>query len=180
MADHYELDDEMVHMDQLENEETKHEINISDFEQPVGVLEPPSPLVVESGSLLKDAVKLMGDRNVGCVMVVRNKKLIGILTERYLLYKIADQCPDYKKDIVDEYMRRDPQCLKMTDPVREAVKIFRKHEVRHIPIVNDRHEPIGYTSVKGLIDYIVGFFSEEVLNLPPHPMRFGIKESDGA
>ncbi|MBL7959115.1 CBS domain-containing protein [bacterium] len=180
MANQHELDDELVHMDELQRELDKHEINIEDFNQPIGVLEPPAPLIVNSGSLLKSAVKLMGEHNVGCVTVVRDMKLIGILTERHLLYRIADQCPDYEKDVVDDYMRKDPVCLKLTDPVREAVKIFREHEVRHIAIVNNNNEPIGHTSVKGMIDYIVGFFSEEVLNLPPHPIRIGDKHADGA
>ncbi|KAB2878992.1 CBS domain-containing protein [bacterium] len=180
MANQHELDDELVHMDELQRELDKHEINIEDFDQPIGVLEPPAPLIVHSGSLLKNAVKLMAEHNVGCVTVVQDRKLIGILTERHLLYRIADQCPDYEKDVVDDYMRKDPVCLKLTDPVREAVKIFREHEVRHIAIVNNNNEPIGHTSVKGMIDYIVGFFSEEVLNLPPHPIRIGDKHADGA
>ncbi|MBL7993969.1 CBS domain-containing protein [bacterium] len=180
MANQHELDDELVHMDELQRELDKHEINIEDFDQPIGVLEPPAPLMVNSGSLLKNAVKLMAEHNVGCVTVVRDGKLIGILTERHLLYRIADQCPDYEKDLVDDYMRKDPVCLKLTDPVKEAVKIFRKHEVRHIAIVNNDNEPIGHTSVKGMIDYIVGFFSEEILNLPPHPIRIGDKHADGA
>lgn len=180
MTHQHELEDELVHMDELNRELEKHEIHLNDFNQPIGLLEPPAPLIVQSGSLLKDAVKLMGDHNVGCVMVVKDMKLIGIMTERHLLYKIADQCPDYAKDIVDDYMRKDPVCLKLTDPIKEAVKVFRKHETRHIAIVNDKNEPVGHTSVKGMIEYIVGFFSEEVLNLPPHPLRTGDDQADGA
>lgn len=180
MTNQHELEDELVHMDELERELDKHEIHIDDFDQPIGILEPPAPLIVETGSLLKNAVKLMADHNVGCVMVVKDMKLIGIMTERHLLYRIADQCPNYEKDIVDDYMRKDPVCLKLTDPVKEAVKVFRKHETRHIAIVNKNHEPIGHTSVKGMIDYIVGFFSEEILNLPPHPLRTGDTQADGA
>lgn len=52
--------------------------------------------------------------------------------------------------------------------------------MRHIPIVNSKKHPVGYTSVRGVIDFVVSYFSEEVLNLPPHPMRIGMKEEAGA
>jgi len=179
MTDQYELDDELVHMDELENEEKKHEIHVEDFDQPIGVLEPPAALSVKSGSSLKTAIKVMSDNDVGCVMVVKRKKLIGILTERRLLYQIADRRVDFDKVTVDDFMARKPECLKLCDPIKKAVQILRRHEVRHIPIVNKSGEPIGYTSVKSVVDFIVSFFSEEVMNLPPHPMRAGI-DPDGA
>ncbi len=158
----------------------KNEIGVEDFDRPMGVLDPPTALSVESGSCLKDAVQKMANHNIGCVTVVRDKKLVGILTERFLLYKIAHKTPDYEKAIVDDFMRPNPVCLQMRDPIKEAVRILRKHEVRHIAIVNEMHEPIAFTSVRGIIDYIVSFFPEEIINLPPHPSRFGIVDEAGA
>lgn len=158
----------------------KQGIDPEDFDRPIGVLDPPAALCVESGGLLKDAVRQMADRNIGCVMVVRDKKLIGTVTERFLLYKIAYETPDFDTAKVDDYMRVAPQCLQMHDPISAAIRILALHDVRHIPIVNENGEPVAFTSVRGVIDYIVSFYPDEIINLPPHPMRFGLRDEAGA
>jgi CBS domain-containing protein len=180
MTDPYELEDELLHMDELTHEGEKHEIRLKHFDQPVGVLEPPDAVCVETGTSVRKAIHCLSDNNVGCVMVVRNRKLVGIFTERDVLFKIAGRTLDTARSVVDDFMTPDPKCLMLSNTIREAIRIFRRHKVRHIPIVNDQQEPIAFTSVRGVIDYIVSFFSEEVINLPPHPLRVGTLEADGA
>jgi len=150
------------------------------FDEPVQILQPPEPLCLESGSSLKAAIGHMVERNFGSVMVVRNKKLIGILTERDILYKIAGKITDVTRLFVDEYMTPDPYSLGMGDPIRDAIRIFRQYRVRHIPIVNKKMEPVAFMSVRGLMDYVVSFFAEEVINLPPNPLRVGTSQAYGA
>ncbi len=160
--------------------EKKHGLRPECFDEPVQILQPPEPLCLESGSSLKAAIGHMVERNFGSVMIVMNKRLVGILTERDILYKIAGKVTDLSRLFVDEYMTSDPYSLGMEDAIRDAIRIFRQYKVRHIPLVNDRHEPVAFMSVRGLMDYVVSFFAEEIINLPPNPLRVGTSQAYGA
>lgn len=158
----------------------QHEIHLSDFNEPIGVLEPVRPLCVEAGSPLRTAIDMLDEENYGCVVVVRKKKIVGILTEHDILTKVAGQSIDLDQATVDTFMTRHPVCMTVCDSIKDAIKAFRQHNIRHIPIVDKRNHPVGYTSVRGVIDFVVSYFSEEVLNLPPKPMRVGMEEEAGA
>lgn len=172
--------DEKSLTEMVEPSEKKHGLRPECFDEPVQVLQPPEPLCLESGSALKSAVEHMVEANFGSVMIVKRKALIGILTERDILYKIAGKMTSIERLFVDEFMTAQPYSLRLNDPIRSAVKIFREHKVRHIPIVDDRNVPVAFMSVRGLMDYIVSFFAEEIINLPPHPLRVGASQAYGA
>jgi CBS domain-containing protein len=50
---------------------------------------------------------------------------------------------------------------------------------RHVPVVNDKNIPLAVVSVKDIIGFIVENFSEEILNLPPKPLRDASREDGG-
>lgn len=177
MAEVYDLDDEMTQMEESRGEA---EITASDFNNPVSLLEPPDPVCVELGSTLKQTIDKLVENKVGCVLITKSKKLVGILTERHILQTIAHRELDLDKEKIDNYMITQPKVLTMKDPILNAFRHFTTENIRHIPIINEHHEPVGYTSVRGMINYIVSFFTEDVINLPPNPLRFGASQADGA
>ena len=44
-------------------------------------------------------------------------------------------------------------------------------EFRHLPLVDERHRPVGIVSVKDILEYVVGFFAHTLFTRPPKPRR---------
>jgi len=57
--------------------------------EPIRLLGPRSPLCLPADATLQDAVSMMREHHVGCVLAVDGDRLVGILTERDLLRAIA-------------------------------------------------------------------------------------------
>jgi PAS domain S-box-containing protein len=78
------------------------------------------------------------------VLVLANERLIGIFTERDLVRLTASQrsLQDVK---VGEVMTTDLQTLVLSDrhTVMSALTIFQQHQIRHLPILDDRQQLIG-------------------------------------
>ena len=78
------------------------------------------------------------------VLVLVNDRLVGIFTERDLVKLTASQCSlqDVK---VGEVMTTELQTLVLSDchTVMSALTIFQQHQIRHLPILNDRQRLIG-------------------------------------
>jgi PAS domain S-box-containing protein len=78
------------------------------------------------------------------VLVIANNLLVGIFTERDLVKLTASQT-DLQSVTVGDVMTIDPICLVLSEnqTVMTALAMFQQHQIRHLPILNDRNQPIG-------------------------------------
>jgi CBS domain-containing protein len=138
-----------------------------------------APIVVEHATTLAEVVRLMRENRRGCVLVASAGRLVGIFTERDVLMKIAGSPIDLAQTPVGDYMTRDPDTLPADSGVGYALNKMVVEGYRHIPLVDDQGRPTAVVSMRDLIEYISGFYQQEVLNLPPDP-RLGSHRREGA
>jgi len=67
----------------------------------------------------------------------------------------------------------------MEDTIETALRLMVKGGYRHICIVDEKDHPLSLVSIKDIVSFIVEFFPQDVLNLPPHPIRIGTKNREG-
>jgi CBS domain-containing protein len=143
-------------------------------------LRTPDPICVEPTDRVADAADLMAQHRVGCVLVVRDGKVAGICTERDIIQRVLRIEVDLSDVLVGDVMTTEPECLQPTDTVAFALHLMHIGGYRHIPLVNEEHEPVGIVSIKDIVEHIVDHFPEEVYNLPPRPLRRGPSSREGA
>jgi PAS domain S-box-containing protein len=78
------------------------------------------------------------------VLVIAGDRLLGIFTERDLV-KIAASQRDLQGIKVADVMTTELQTLVLSEQqtVMNALKIFQLHQIRHLPILDERSRPIG-------------------------------------
>ena len=149
------------------------------FMQPVKHLKVLKPMTLNAGQPVADAVDLMQKKNVGCILITKDSKLAGILTERDILTKAIGKGKDHAKMKVDEIMTPDPESFEPDDSIAFIINAMDAGGYRHIPVVDEKKIPIAVVSVKDIIGFIAEHFSEEVLNLPPKPLRTSGSQDGG-
>jgi len=137
------------------------------IQDPISSLNLTSPLVVETGTSLKNALKLLQDEQQNCLLIIRNENITGILTERDILLKVTGKGFDLGLVTVDEFMTENPENLSPEDPIAYALNKMYVGGFRHVPIVDDELRPIGLISISDIISTIADYFSREIINLPP-------------
>ncbi len=173
-----EFDDELRNMQEMMD---KAEISFDDESLAVPLKKLPlkSAIVVEVGASIGKCIELMLSHEIGCLLVIKNKKLVGIFTERDVLLKIAGEGYTLSKIKIDDFMTPDPEFLSIDDSIVAALKLMHNGGYRHIVIVDEKNEPVAVVSIKDIVSYIVEYFPQEILNLPPHPIRIGTKNREG-
>jgi CBS domain-containing protein len=136
--------------------------------EPIRYLNPRPPLTLPLSGTVADAVRVMREHRVGCVLVVEGGRLVGIITERDLLLKLEEA--DMGRSI-RELMTPRPEALSPDDPIVYALNKMSVGGFRHVPLVDERGCPVGVVSVKDIVDYIVDFFPNDVLTIPPDPAQ---------
>jgi PAS domain S-box-containing protein len=78
------------------------------------------------------------------VLVIVDNRLVGIFTERDLVKLTANQT-DLHRVTVGDVMTTDPMTLELSEnhTVMTALAMFQQHQIRHLPILDDRQQPIG-------------------------------------
>jgi CBS domain-containing protein len=134
----------------------------------VSRLSPTPPLRVEPGQTVADAVALMRENRVGCVLVCSEQRLVGIFTERDLMRRVLAPGKPLTAS-VGECMTRDPVVVHPKEPVSAAIRRMEEGGYRHLPVVDETGRPVGILSVKRIVHYLVEHYSPTVYNQPPDP-----------
>lgn len=136
----------------------------------VSRLQPTPPRQVEADLSIAEAVEVLRTERVGCVLVVRHGKLIGLFTERDLLTRVL-AVGKKMTGPVSSVMTDDPVTVQPKDPIRLAVKRMQSGGYRHLPVVDESGRPVGVLSAKRVIHYLAEHFPETVYNQPPNPKQ---------
>lgn len=127
-----------------------------------GLLE---PLCVEPETSLRQVIRLLKDRGRGSLLVCRQGRLAGIITERDILRLLASAAD---LDVpIQEAMSRQPVSLQPDDTLAEAVARMASHGYRRLPIVDSEQRPLGILKVEAIVHWLVDHFPAAVYNLPP-------------
>jgi CBS domain-containing protein len=138
--------------------------------EPVGALPVKTPLVVSPETTVTEAMRQMQDEHRGCVLVTDDgtdsSKLIGIFTERDVLFRIVDRGRNPAALPIGDVMTTNPECLSIRSVVAYALNMMSVGGYRHVPVVDDEHRPAFVISVRNVVEFLVEAFPREILNLP--------------
>lgn len=124
---------------------------------PISKLGPRKAMTVQGETSVLDAVDKMNEAKVGCVLVEKNGRLDGIVTERDVVFKVLSRTGDLSKVTVSEIMTRSPESLTEDDTLAYAVNKMSIGGFRHIPIVK-MGRPVGIISVRDVLRYLSQLF----------------------
>ncbi|MGE5446005.1 MAG: CBS domain-containing protein [Ignavibacteriales bacterium] len=101
------------------------------------------------------AAKLMGERNVGSIVVVENKKPVGILTDRDITIRVVARKADINSTLVKGVMTKKIITGKDGQRVAELAKIMHEHGIRRVPIVDKKGRLTGIITLDDIL-YMMG------------------------
>jgi CBS domain-containing protein len=92
----------------------------------------------------------MRDNDIGDVLVVRNGKLHGIVTDRDLVVRVVAAGLDPERTNLDDICSAQVVVLAPDDSVNDAIHLMREHALRRLPVVGDDGKPLGIVSMGDL------------------------------
>lgn len=98
-----------------------------------------------------EACQLMEQNNVGCLIVERQGKLCGILTDRDVALRVAGARRDPDKTLVKDIMTPDPIRISVDKDLRQLTAMMHAYHVRRIPIVNGFDTTVGVVTLDDLL-----------------------------
>ena len=120
----------------------------------VDTLAPKTPVVVAADTPVRDVLRTMVDRRIGCLIVAEAGKPVGVFTERDALAKLHENAAALGDRPVADFMTAHPDTLQADAKVAFAVQRMDVGGYRHIPIVDRAGALTGVISVRDILDYL--------------------------
>lgn len=174
-------------------------------ENQLALLMTPNPTTVEANSDVKEVVEILTSTPFRRLPVVENNKLVGIITVRDLIKKIAEL--NIEK-AVKEYITPHIVCVWEETPLNVVGEIMRLSNSEIVGVLNENDELVGIIDEKimltetliedfieqtayssssdtddswswdGIRDYTVKYFEVSVVKLPKNPVKDHMKKPE--
>jgi CBS domain-containing protein len=119
---------------------------------------------IVSSITVYDALKVMGEKNVGAVLVIEDNLLKGVLSERDYARKIVLKNKASKDTLVHEIMARDVITVKPTDSLDYCMELMSAKRIRHLPVV-ENNVVLGVISIGDVVKSIIEIQKETIQHL---------------
>jgi CBS domain-containing protein len=111
-----------------------------------------------------EAVKIMGEKNIGALMIIEDNKLIGIFSERDYARKIILVGKSSRTTLVKEIMTRKVITITPDDSIEKCMELMSEKNFRHLPVVQN-NTVIGMISITDVVTAIISTQKETIKHL---------------
>lgn len=119
---------------------------------------------VDPGLSVFDALTIMAKHDIGSVLVMSGKALLGIFTERDYARKVALQGRSSRATAVAELMSQEVLTIAPTRTVEECMAIMTEKRVRHLPVI-ENDSVIGIVSIGDVVKTLIAEQQQTIAQL---------------
>ena len=101
-----------------------------------------------------EAISLMAEKNVGALPVMKDSRLLGMISERDYTRKVILQGRVSRETLVAEIMTKEVITVSANDSVEDCLEIMTKNHVRHLPVM-EGDRMTGLVSIGDLVNWII-------------------------
>jgi CBS domain-containing protein len=110
------------------------------------------------------AVRLLADQKIGCVPVVDDGRVVGIFSERDLVYRVSLDGAAALERSVGEVMTAPAITIDDQTPVMSGLSLMTRRRIRHLPVVVDG-VLAGMISIGDLVKFRIDTIESEAAAL---------------
>ncbi|MEN2488188.1 CBS domain-containing protein [Flavobacterium sp. UW10123] len=111
-----------------------------------------------------DALKVMGEKNIGAILVMDDNILKGILSERDYARKIVLKDKSSKETFVHEIMESHVFTVKLSDNLEDCMELMSEKRIRHLPVLEDG-TVVGVISISDVVKAIIEIQKDTINHL---------------
>ena len=125
--------------------------------------------VISPDSSVLDAIKLMGEKEIGALLVTQFDTLIGIVSERDYARKVILKGKESRNTPISEIMTANVVTVGPDGSIDQCMALMTKHKIRHLPVI-EKERIVGVLSIGDLVKAIIAEQSDTIAHLEGYIM----------
>lgn len=114
---------------------------------------------------LQEIAKKMLQRDCGCVVVVKEGRLVGMITDRDIAIRCIAESHDPAGTTAEEVMTSEILYCKDTDSPDDVARNMGKNKVRRLPVLDEDKKLVGIVSLGDLASHTNHLLCGETLGI---------------
>ena len=111
---------------------------------------------------VREAIKLMAERRIGALLVMRGPRLVGVVSERDYARKVILQGRSSAATAVADIMTSEPLTVVSPDTdIFDCMHLCTDGHVRHLPVIQD-NAVVGIISTGDLVKAVIDAQAEQI------------------
>ena len=106
----------------------------------------------DSNDTMREAVALLAKKRIGAVPVMRGGSVVGIFSERDVIYKLANEGEACLNRPLADVMTAPPITVETTSLINEALALMTRRRIRHLPVM-ENGAMVAFISIGDLVKY---------------------------
>jgi CBS domain-containing protein len=115
-------------------------------------------------AMVFDALTLMGEKNIGALVVIEGDKVAGVFSERDYSRKVILQGKSSRTTRVAEILSRPAITVTPDDSIEECMVRMTRSRIRHLPVL-DGERLVGLVSIGDVVNWIMHAQRHEIKQL---------------
>ncbi len=113
-------------------------------------------ITLDDKSSAYDVAKVMSEKNIGTVIILKDNEPIGIITERDLVKKVCAKDLKASEIKVNDIISKPLITIQPNSPIELAAALMAENKIRRLPVVKDG-KLVGIITTADIIKDIEGF-----------------------
>jgi len=120
---------------------------------------------ITSDVLVIDAIRLMGEKDIGALVVTDGPAVLGMISERDYSRKVALQGRTSRDTRVADVISTPAVTVTQATSIPECMRLMTQLRIRHLPVVDDHGLLAGIVSMGDLVNWTIRVQSEAIHHL---------------
>jgi len=110
------------------------------------------------------AMQLMADKNIGLLVVMEHRSIVGVLSERDCVRRLVLAGKSPEATSVADIMVRNVVKADIANNFVDCLKLMHEHQIRHLPVI-ENDDLVGVISVRDLLSEAVAHHARVISEL---------------
>jgi len=106
----------------------------------------------QRGESVATVAARLAEHRIGALPIMDGEKLVGIFSERDVIYGLAEHGGDMLAKSVGDVMTAEPITVTSETPILSALSLMTRRRIRHLPVM-DGDNLTGFVSIGDLVKY---------------------------
>ncbi|MGA0845476.1 MAG: CBS domain-containing protein [Luteolibacter sp.] len=118
----------------------------------------------EPDASVYDAIGLMGEHNIGALVVMEDDAVAGVITERDYSRKVVLRGRTSRESRVSEILSRPAIVVTPDEGIGNCMKIMTDRRIRHLPVI-EGNQLVGMISMGDLVRWVIQAQQQTIMQL---------------
>jgi len=121
-------------------------------------------LTIDAATPVREAVRILADRRIGALPVIRAGTVAGIMSERDIIYKLRSDGAPVLDWPVEKIMTAPAITVTPDQQIMGALSLMTRRRIRHLPVV-EGGRIVGIVSIGDLVKFRMDRIEREAAEL---------------